>query len=318
MVAACISMPSRGFFSDSHVKRLLIGLVLLIAMPMTGCKSVDTRDTSDPTLRVMSFNIRVANFADTVMMHSWRGRRGDLVKTIRTADPDLLGTQEGEHSQVKYVKKKLKFYEMHGVGRSNGRKSGEFCAIYYRTIRFDLIDSGHLWFNESGKPGKWTWGSVFPRMASWVLLDDKFTGETVLVVNTHLDVLSEKSRERSARMLRELIEKHPDSYVVLTGDFNCDIGSEPFKILAGNRQRRLIDTYTAAGHKDGHKDGTHHGYHGGKGGDRIDWILTSPTVKVLDAAIIRKRNIFGSLPSDHFPVTASLLLPEEAQGRDRN
>ncbi len=293
---------------------LLTGACLLIAMQLTACQSQDMRDTADPTLRVMSFNLRVANIADTVTGKGWRGRRGDVVKTIRTSDPDLLGTQEGKSSQVKYVHKKLKFYDMHGVGRSDGQSSGEFCAIYYRKIRFTAQDSGHLWFNDSNKPGKRTWGSIFPRMASWVRLHDNFTGHPVLAINTHLDVISSESRQRSATMIRQLIDQHPDALVILTGDFNCDVGSEPFRILTASHntrgQSQLIDTYTAAGHKDGKKDGTHHGFKGKTKGNRIDWILISPQIDVLNASIVRDKNLFGHYPSDHFPVTASLKLPE--------
>ncbi len=289
-------------------------LCLLLALQLTGCQSQDPRDGTDPTLRVMSFNLRVANIGDTITGRSWRSRRGDAVKLIKAYDPDLMGTQEGKHDQVKYVRKKLKWYDMHGVGRDNGRTSGEFCAIYYRTIRFTEIDAGHLWFNDSGSPGKRTWGSIFPRMASWVLLDDTVTGETLLAVNTHLDVLSSDSRERSAMMMRELIDQHPDAYIVLTGDFNCDVGSKPFRILTGKNQRRLIDTYTAAGNKDGRKDGTHNHFRGKRSGDRIDWILITPEVKVLAADIIRDKPLLDGYPSDHFPVTADLRLPSEEAG----
>jgi endonuclease/exonuclease/phosphatase family metal-dependent hydrolase len=273
---------------------------------------------SDPTLRVMSFNVRVHNFGDTILGNGWNSRKGDVVHVIKEYDPDLLGTQEGKSNQVSYIRKKLKWYGMHGAGRDNGRSDGEFCAIYYRTIRFTPQESGHIWFNDSGRPGRRTWGSVFPRMASWVLLYDRFTGETVLAVNTHFDVISSESRERSARMLRELIDKYPDAYVVLTGDFNCDVGSEPFRILTGGRgiqaQRRLIDTYTAAGHKDDRRDGTRHGFHlGDKGGDRIDWVLVSPEVKVLKADIVHDKPLLDGYPSDHYPVTADVLLPGDTE-----
>lgn len=293
---------------------LLVLSCLVITMQTAGCKIQDPRDPGDPTLRVMSFNLRVSNIADTVMGNGWRGRRGKVVKTVRNFDPDLLGTQEGKESQVKHVRNKLKFYGVHGVGRDNGKNNGEFCAIYYRKMRFTPEGAGHIWFNDSGKPGKRTWGSVFPRMASWVKLHDEFTGQSVLAINTHLDVISNKSRERSAQMLRELIDQYPDAYVILTGDFNCGVGSVPFRILTGNRnsrgQRNLIDTYTAAGYKNGQDDGTHHGFKGKRGGKRIDWILVSPQIDVLDAAIIRDKRMFDGYPSDHFPITASLRLPE--------
>lgn len=290
---------------------VLVCLVLALpALLLPACKSTDPRDVDDPTLRVMSYNVRVANFGDTLLGNSWRGRRGDVVKLIREFDPDLFGTQEGKADQVKYIRKRTKWFAVHGAGRDNGRSWGEYCAIYYRKVRFDFLDGGHIWFNDSGKPGRATWGSVFPRMASWALLDDKFTGQMVLAVNTHLDVFSGESRVRSARMLRELIGRFPDARVILTGDFNCDVGSEPFHILT--EKRRLLDTYTAAGHEDGDSDGTTPGFLGSRDGDRIDWILVSPDIHVVDADIVHDKPLFDGHPSDHFPVTATLLLPEMA------
>ena len=292
--------------------RWVLGLAMLvIVMQTVGCKAQDPRDPADHTLRVMSFNLRVKNLADSLVGNGWDGRKGDVVKIIRDYDPDLFGTQEGKKKQVDYVRKKLKWYKVHGAGRDNSKTRGEYCAIYYRTIRFTPEAAGHVWFNDANRPGKRTWGSVFPRMASWVRLHDEFTDQTVLAINTHFDVLSSKSRQRSAKLLRQLIDQHPDANVILTGDFNCDVNSEPYRILTGNRQSLLKDTYTAAGHRNNQKDGTYHHFGGGKGGDRIDWILVSPTVDVLGAAIVRDKPFLDGYASDHFPVTADLRLPED-------
>jgi endonuclease/exonuclease/phosphatase family metal-dependent hydrolase len=43
-------------------------------------------------------------------------------------------------------------------------------------------------------------------------------------------------------------------------------------------------------------------------GDKIDYVLATPGVEVLAAAIIRTARA-GRVPSDHFPVTATLRLP---------
>jgi endonuclease/exonuclease/phosphatase family metal-dependent hydrolase len=56
--------------------------------------------------------------------------------------------------------------------------------------------------------------------------------------------------------------------------------------------------------------GTFTGFRRGEiGGDKIDYVFASPEWEVLEGAILRNERE-GRYPSDHFPVTAFLRLPE--------
>ena len=72
-----------------------------------------------------------------------------LVETIKTFDPDLLGTQETLGFQRDYLAQKLPGYGVLGVGRDDGREKGEMAALYYRRTRFNKIDGGHFWLLHS-------------------------------------------------------------------------------------------------------------------------------------------------------------------------
>jgi endonuclease/exonuclease/phosphatase family metal-dependent hydrolase len=61
-------------------------------------------------------------------------------------------------------------------------------------------------------------------------------------------------------------------------------------------------------HPDVEAVGTFNEFKGVREGDKIDFVFTTPDIKVLDAKIIYD-NTNGRYPSDHFPVTATIQLP---------
>jgi endonuclease/exonuclease/phosphatase family metal-dependent hydrolase len=242
-------------------------------------------------VRVMSFNCRVSTLFD---MHNTWG----------LLNPDLLGTQEVLASQFDYLRKKLDDYEAIGVGRDNGKRGGEMCAVFFRKDKFERLDGGHFWLSESpSKPGSKAWGAWFPRMVTWVKLRPRDgSGPTFCWFNTHLDAFSARARANGATLLRQRMASIAGGMPVLvTGDFNADAGSEPYATLCAPKSATsLTDTFRAM-HRTNRKDDG-----GGRGGPRIDWILASTDgFRTIDADIDHTRGGL-SYPSDHFPVTAVL------------
>ena len=75
-----------------------------------------------PELHVMTYNIRYGTADDGP--NRWDRRKEFLVETIRTFDPDLLGTQETLKFQRDYLAEQLPGYAAIGVGRNDGRDDG--------------------------------------------------------------------------------------------------------------------------------------------------------------------------------------------------
>jgi len=73
----------------------------------------------------------------------------------------------------------------------------------------------------------------------------------------------------------------------------------------------MVDTFRAL-HPDVKDVRTAHDFKGAREGDKIDYIFTPLSVKVLEAEILYD-NVDGRYPSDHFPVTASLSLPANSK-----
>ncbi|MBD3236584.1 MAG: endonuclease [Candidatus Eisenbacteria bacterium] len=299
-------------------------VVLWTGAPRSAPADGGSRDAAPP-LRVMSFNIRYGSAADGE--NAWPQRREMVVETILRFDPDLLGLQECLAEQADDLQAALSGYAFFGAGRDDGQRAGEMCAILYRRARFEELAGGHFWLSETpSRPGSRGWDAACPRMVSWVRLAERgrAAGGALCFLNTHFDHRGSRARREAALLLRERLGDLCGSCaVIVTGDFNApaDAGeSAPYRILlgeVGSRAERaprdaraprvlrpLIDTYRAL-HPLAPGEGTYHGFRGERFGARIDWILATPDLHPLEAAIV-SRGQAGRYPSDHFPVTAVL------------
>ena len=266
-------------------------------------------------VKVMSFNIRfgTANDGD----NHWLKRRDLVVETIQISAPDLLGVQESLKFQHEFIGERVPGYTFVGRGREKEPEAGEFCGIFFRNDRFELVEDGHFWLSENpDEPGSRSWDSSLPRMVSWVRLKDRSSGNRELVfANTHFDHRGPLAREKSAMVIqRQLLDRHEGLPIVLCGDFNTGEGTAPYKALVSPatdvRTKPLIDSFRAFNPQPGEGEGTFGGWQDQRTGARIDWILQTGNWKTLDARINRL-NDGGRFPSDHFPVEAVLRMRVE-------
>ena len=168
------------------------------------------------------------------------------------------------------------------------------------------LESGQFWLSENPaeKISK-SWDSSLPRVATWVRLKDKKSdGREVLFANTHFDHRGVEARRRSAALLRTRLTKlAPDRPIIVTGDFNCDEGSDPWtELLSGGM---LKDSLREVQPEKTGNEGTFHSFTGKPGDARIDWILSTSHFTA-NESLIDRTNDNASFPSDHFPVTAVL------------
>lgn len=313
------------------LRSVCVLLQLILLLLLTGCatQSASQTTTSGPSmqapeidlpslrthgLRVASYNIRWPNPDDG--LDRWDLRRHRVAQTLERLRPDIFGIQECYAFQAVYLMGQLPGYRIVGVGREDGATRGEMTAILYRADRLELLDHGHLWLSDTPDVvGSVGWDAALTRMATWVVVEDRATGDTWLFVNTHFDHAGPTARTESAKLLGRFIreksaELGPDTPAVLMGDFNAGVDSAPYLALCGAMDGpRLIDAYRAARNRvgQGESGGTFNGFRNRQGGARIDWLLVSPNVITLEAGIDRAR-IDGRNPSDHDPVWA-LLRP---------
>jgi endonuclease/exonuclease/phosphatase family metal-dependent hydrolase len=259
-----------------------------------------------PTLHVMSFNLR--NAGDWGDDH-WPARRPITKALLDDELPTVIGTQEGVYQSIQDVKADLpSHYDWIGLGRGGGSRD-EFAAIYYDGNRLQPREFDHLWLSDTPRlVASSTWGNTCVRMATWIRFHDAATGKEFVALNTHLDHETPAAQINGARLLVELLGNFTDIPVIVTGDFNVPAEySEPYEILVG--KGGLTDTWLTAERRLSSTVATFHGYRKAvPNGERIDWILTSPSVRTREAAI-NQFALDGRFGSDHFPVQASIELP---------
>lgn len=284
------------------VHRLTLLFCLLTAI-------ASAREDRHTPIKIMSFNIRYGLAKDGE--NSWPQRQALVLETIQTSSPDLLGLQEALDFQVEFLKGMLPDYGFYGVARDDGKEKGEFAPVMYKKSRFEAIDTGHFWLSETPDIiGSKHWDAALPRIATWIHLRDKGSGNSELIFgNTHFDHKGQEARYQSARLIRERINaiKSPVG-LIITGDFNTHEKLEPYAVLVnatGVEGTPLVDTYRVIYPIQGSSEGTFGAFTGKKDGNRIDWILHSEIFTTLSASI----NYFqeaGRYPSDHFPVEATV------------
>jgi endonuclease/exonuclease/phosphatase family metal-dependent hydrolase len=239
---------------------------------------------------------------------------------LRRHDPDIVGLQEALRFQIDDIRAALPEYAEIGVGRDDGKTQGEYSAILYRKDRLKPQQSGTFWLSDTPDVcGSITWGNACTRLCTWGRFVRSGSDKAFYMFNTHLDHVSQFSREKSVALLVSRVRDrtHPDP-VIVTGDLNAGEDNPAVRYLKGERPLNgngnglsknpvpLVDTFRLL-HADASDVGTFNGFKGKAGGDKIDYIFALPGVEVFKADILR--DCQGErYPSDHFPVTAALRL----------
>ncbi|MEO6943115.1 MAG: endonuclease/exonuclease/phosphatase family protein [Lacisediminihabitans sp.] len=267
--------------------------------------------TAAPSLHIMSFNIRRRMpHLNPRSPDLWERRRTLIQRLLEDEQPHLLGVQEALFDQANFVRRAIgERYRLIGRGREANR-GGEGCPIIYDSHRLDLLEWRQTALSDTPDvPGSTSWGNRTPRVVVDATFRDKDTGTEFQAVNTHLDNYSRTSRIRSADELRRIVSAS-SLPTVMTGDFNTDAETDPYEELTGNGL--LLDTWDTAEKRLTAVWGSFPNYHAPEHHHkRIDWILTTPTVSVLSAAINVNR-YEGGWPSDHAAVQAVVQIPQNS------
>jgi len=259
------------------------------------------------TLRMMTYNLK---FASPSFKPSWEERREWQVDLIKKYQPDIIGTQEGLKEQIDYLADHLPEYVVIGEGRKGG-DDDEHMAIFFKRNKFRLREMHSFQLSETPE----IIGSgpeVNPRMVTWVrlaVINRPKEGEKgpypqdyrghwentteFYVFNTHFfNGPMPLARLNAAKLILERLkaldrfgEWRAERPIFLMGDFNCRPGSEPYKVLVGDKNSAAPGFL-----KNSFEDEK-----------KIDWILYKGTVKVLKYEEV-DYNVNGVYPSDHKPV----------------
>lgn len=272
-----------------------ITLVLSLCLLVTGL-------TAQEPVELITYNIRMNTPADGE--HAWPRRKEDVAMLFKFHRADIFCVQEALPEQMDDLAASFPGFSYEGVGRDDGKREGEFSAVFYNRERFEKLEGGTFWLSETPEVCSFGWDAACRRVCSWVKLKEKSSQQILQVFNTHFDHKGVEARKESARLiLRKVAEiSEGKGKVVLCGDFNLPPESEPVGLIT----EQLNDAFEVSVLPAYGSVATYHGFtYDDPPQRRIDYVFVSSDVKVLRYGALtdsRDRTFF----SDHLPVLVSL------------
>lgn len=247
----------------------------------------------------LSWNIRFDNPNDGP--DRWELRREAMVKEIKRYKPAVIGLQEVVLGQLQYLGRSLPRYAYFGVGRDDGKEKGEFSPVFYDSTRYSLVSGQTLWLSPTPDVPSKGWDAALPRIATFLILKDKKSLDSLWVVNTHFDHIGKEARLHAAELIVQTLEPaiKTNRKVVFMGDLNAEPEEAPILLL----KKHLIEACPASKNTEG----TFNGFDTKlKKFRRIDYLWISPQRGKIASYRIPKPMVQGRHVSDHFPVLVKL------------
>ena len=257
----------------------------------------------EKAIRVATYNLRMDTPNDRD--NAWPNRKENVKSLILYHDFDIFGTQEGFVHQLKDLCE-MPGYTYVGAGRDDGLSGGEHSAIFYKTNRFKLLESGNFWLSETPDlPGKGWDATCCNRICSWAKFKDANTKKTFFVFNVHFDHQGVVARRESGNlMVQKIKEIAGDNPVIFTGDLNSTPETEQVQTI----QTIMYDSYRVTAMPPYGPVGTFNGFQfNALLKDRIDYIFVSKHFSVSKYAVLTDA-LEQHYPSDHMPVVADVEI----------
>lgn len=280
-------------------KILAFVLIMAASLPQT----LSAKKNEVPSeLKVMSYNIRLATGKDGT--NSWEFRCPATIEMLKDQKPDVFGVQEAMLNQVLFMKEYCEDYGNVGVGRDDGKKKGEFMAIFWNKKTVKMLKWGTFWLSETPEKPSMGWDAHCMRTATWALMKDKKTGKKFYFVNTHLDHRGKEAQKNGLKLIVDRIESiNPEGYpMVLTGDFNV----KPDNPALVGLDARMTSARKVAPRTDNHN--TYNGWSVKPTDKVIDYIYFSGFSSCPEYQTVTKKYLDRPFVSDHYPIFARLIF----------
>ncbi len=276
----------------------IINSIMLLCLVSTAAFS---QKKSAP-VNIITYNIRYNNPGDGV--NAWPNRKDNVKALVKFHDADILCVQEALPEQFDALLTNSNF-EAVGVGREDGKRKGEFAAIFFDKDRFSRKDGGTFWLSETPDVPSKGWDAALNRVCSWVKLFDKMNKKEFIVFNTHYDHIGVQARINSAILIKQKIQQiAPDLPVVFTGDLNVT----PETSAIATIKSFLIDAKEVSVEPPYGPDGTFNAFDFNSDlKNRIDYIFVNKKIRVQKFAVLtdsKNKRYF----SDHLPVFARIFF----------
>ena len=278
------------------MKRTLVFLCLYLSV-----LSMANAQKNQP-INIISYNIRLNLASDGV--NAWPNRKDNVKALVKFYDTDILCVQEALPEQFDELLVNTDF-DVVGVGRDDGKRKGEFSAIYFNKKRFVKKDGGTFWLSLTPDVPSKGWDAALNRICSWVKLYDRSNKKEFIVFNTHYDHIGVQARIESAKLIKQKIQQiAPTLPVVFTGDLNVTPETEAIatikSFLTDSKEISIEPPYGPTGTFNAFKWDS-------PLKDKIDYIFVNKAFKVQKFAVLSDSKD-QRYYSDHLPVFAKLFF----------
>lgn len=259
------------------------------------------------TLKIISYNIRNGMAREDNPANNWENRKDEFATYLNGFSADIIGVQEAYYFQVEYIKANLdnSIYKFTGFGREDGVHGGEHAAIIFDSNKLTFIDGDTFWLSDYPLFPSKTWDDSNYRVCTWARFKVKENDAQFCVFNTHYATYGhyEEFHEKASRLIKQKIDEYSGGLpVLLMGDFNMQNDTGAFSILENQGDKDLSDTYSG-------NRGSFNGWDPSKlYGSRIDFILVSSKVSVINCTVEQDTYGTGLVYSDHFPVVLDCMF----------
>lgn len=262
-----------------------------------------TKSECQQTIQVLTFNIRLDTDGDKE--NAWTHRKELVVNEITQISPDFIGLQEVLPHQMQYIEKNLTGYKVIYRTREVKESEGEGTPVLVNLNKWDVLEEGTFWLSGTPDiPGSNTWNAAYKRIATWVKVLSKDTGDEILFLNTHYDNVSDSARLKSSKLICKKVKELANGMpYIVTGDLNVDDKNLAYTTLL--ECAKLTDSYLDVYPTLSSKDYTFNNWKPGDGEIRIDYILVSKDLKPIKAKVLKNKP-GEPLASDHYAVFVSL------------
>ena len=255
-------------------------------------------------IKVMSYNIRLSSGtieADSI--YHWEHRKQASLELMHQEQPTVFGLQEACPDQMDYMVENLPEYGYIGVGRDDGKRKGEFMAIFYKKDEIELLDGGTFWLSQTPDQVTKGWDAACFRTCTWTILKKKDTGKKFVYLNTHLDHKGQEARKESIKLIVAKAEELTGGKlpVFITADFNSPTTNEIFKPM----QSAMKDARVEAPVTD--ERGTLNCWGTTPPGVVIDHIFFRGA-EAQKFEVLRDKDYGAPYVSDHYPVMLTAIL----------
>lgn len=252
-------------------------------------------------LKLISTNIRFANPADG--LNSWEFRKNFLANTLLDFAPHIIASQEGRKPQILELNELLSDYQLID-GHRPWIEERMYPCLFIQKSWAKVVESGDVWLSETpNRPGSQAFNSLFPRLATWALMELP-NKTTIFVINTHLDHIQSETRQKQVEVLLNELGDFLKTYPsIIAGDFNEGPYGKARAVIQ-NSEMDLLDPWHDLGLPE---EGSYHSFKGKfeEKAERIDWILHTKHFSPVSIHLDKSQD--GEVfPSDHYPVKTVL------------